>query len=184
MKRVLPVLSIAAASIPAIAQQQLHFTYMWHLEQPIYWPDRQVGGTDRYERAWETIQRLDGGAPHPQDNLRSIFGLDDRVAVYQYRVRDSISAISAAPEAGAQVSYSGGLIAAGCCFVFVPSRAASASRRFFDTQRDSVVQTNLRGCVGIRRTDVGRIVPVGNGLQHTLDSDSCIGGCALDVREF
>lgn len=109
MKTLAFVLVMTAAG-QALAQQQLHFTYMWHLEQPIYWPDRQSTGADRYERAWETIQRLDAGAPHPQDNLRAIFGLDDRVAVYQYRVRDSISAISGAPEAGAQVSYSGGLI--------------------------------------------------------------------------
>ncbi len=106
--------ALLAASLlfaaPAVAQQQLHFTYMWHLEQPIYWPGQQTFGADRYERAWETIQRLDAGGAHPQDNLRAIFGLDDRVAVYQYRVRDSIDAFDAAPEAGAQVSYSGGLI--------------------------------------------------------------------------
>lgn len=110
MKFLTTIVSLATACAACYAQQQLHFTYMWHLEQPIYWPDRQIGGADRYERAWETIQRLDSGAAHPQDNLRAIFGLDDRVAVYQYRIRDSIGAISTAPEAGAQVSYSGGLI--------------------------------------------------------------------------
>jgi hypothetical protein len=94
----------------AAAQEKLHFTYLWHLEQPIYWPERQVSGTDRYQRAWETIQLRDSGAAHPQDDLRGIFGLDDRKAIYQYRVKDCISAISGAPEAGAQITYSGGLI--------------------------------------------------------------------------
>jgi hypothetical protein len=94
----------------ALAQEKLHFTYLWHLEQPIYWPDANASNTNRYERAWESIQRTDGGAAHPGDNLRSIFGLDDRVNAYQWRVRDSINAMLGQPEAGAQVSYSGGLI--------------------------------------------------------------------------
>ncbi len=108
-----PVAALAAASISgvAIAQQNLHFTYLWHMEQPIYWPDRQVSGEDRYQRAWESIQRKDGGAANPGDNLRDIFGLADRVAAYQWRVRDSINAVrGSSPEFGVQVSYSGGLI--------------------------------------------------------------------------
>ena len=99
------VLSIAAA--PAYAER-LHFTYLWHQEQPIYWPDRQIGGNDRYERAWESLTRA---GSHPQNNLADIFGLPDRVAAYQYRMRDSIGAFSSGrPEAGAQISFSGGLI--------------------------------------------------------------------------
>ncbi len=94
----------------ALAQPKLHYTYLWHLEQPIYWPDRQVSGEDRYERAWESIQHRNIGASHPENNLSDIFGLDDRKAVYQYRVRDSINAIQWASRAGAQISYSGGLI--------------------------------------------------------------------------
>jgi cysteine-rich repeat protein len=90
--------------------EDLHFSYLWHLEQPIYWPDQQVSGPDRYERAWESIQRTDQGAAHPENDLREIFTKPDRVAVYQYRVRDTIDAIRGYPEAGAQVSYSGGLI--------------------------------------------------------------------------
>lgn len=95
---------------PAAQAERLHFSYLWHLEQPIYWPDQQAGGQDRYERAWESIQRTDGGALHPANNLRDIFGWPDRVAAYQNRCRDSIDAIRGYPEAGAQISYSGGLI--------------------------------------------------------------------------
>ncbi len=104
------LIGVVALGCATAWAEDVNFTYLWHLEQPIYWPDRQVGSPDRYERAWESIQRTDGGAPHPSNNLREIFGKDDRVAVYQYRVRDCISAISWAAKAGAQVSYSGGLI--------------------------------------------------------------------------
>ncbi len=90
--------------------EKLHFTYVWHLEQPIYWPDQQVAGADRYERAWESILRTNAGAAHPANDLPGIFGLADRVAVYQWRARDCIDLIRGYPEAGAQITYSGGLI--------------------------------------------------------------------------
>ncbi len=105
---------LAAAALvgPAAAQQKLHFTYLWHLEQPIYWPDRDrsAGSAFRYEAAWPSILQRDAGQANPTNNLRDIFGLADRQAAYQYRLRDSINAIRWAPEAGAQISYSGGLI--------------------------------------------------------------------------
>ncbi len=102
---------IAALVNPSAAPaEQLHFTYLWHMEQPIYWPDQQTSGQDRYERAWESIQRTDGGAAHPANDLREIFSKADRVAAYQWRVNDSIDLIRGYAEAGAQVSYSGGLI--------------------------------------------------------------------------
>lgn len=98
-----------ALAKPAGAEN-LHFTYLWHLEQPIYWPARQTGGADRYERVWESIVRTDDGAAHPANDLRTIFSTADRVAAYQYRPRDCINLIRGRPEAGAQVSYTGGLI--------------------------------------------------------------------------
>jgi glycosyl hydrolase family 57 len=117
LSRLSPILSIAAALAliapsPAAPQggEKLHFTYHWHMEQPVYWPDVQTSGFNRYERAWESILRTDAGAAHPANDLRQIFGKADRVAAYQYRVRDSIGLFSWAEEAGAQVSYSGGLI--------------------------------------------------------------------------
>jgi hypothetical protein len=96
----------AALALPALAEK-LHLTWLWHLEQPIYWPD--ANGT-RYERAWQSIQRKDGGAANPANDLRGIFGLDDRVAAYQSRPRDCVNSIRWSAEAGAQVSFSGGLI--------------------------------------------------------------------------
>lgn len=99
-----------ALSISALAQEKVHYTYLWHMEQPVYWPDQQVGGADRYELAWPSILRKDAGAAHPENDLRTIFTKPDRVAAYQWRVRDSIDAIRGHAEAGAQVSFSGGLI--------------------------------------------------------------------------
>ncbi len=106
----LAVAVVLGAQLSAAQAEDVHFTYLWHLEQPIYWPDRQVGGADRYERAWQSIQRTDVGAPNPANNLRDIFGNADRVAAYQYRTRDCVNDIRWTPEGGAQVSYSGGLI--------------------------------------------------------------------------
>ena len=99
----LPIAVLACGA----AAEKLHLTWLWHLEQPIYWPD--ANGT-RYERAWQSIQRRDGGAAHPANDLRAIFGLDDRVAAYQWRPRDCVNAIRWSAEAGAQVTLSGGLV--------------------------------------------------------------------------
>ena len=108
------VAALALGATAPTALAQLHYTYLWHMEQPIYWPDQaplsMTGGIDRYETAWISIQRKDGGAFNPQNNLRDIFSLPDRVAGYQFRMRDSIDSIRSRPEAGAQISFSGGLI--------------------------------------------------------------------------
>ncbi len=93
----------------AEAGSSVHTTFLWHLEQPIYWPAPNAGG-QRYQTAWDSIQAKRAGAAHPQNDLDQIFGLDDRVAAYQFRPRDAVQAMLGLPEAGAQVSYSGGLI--------------------------------------------------------------------------
>ena len=102
--------AVIALPIPVAAQEKLHFSYLWHLEQPVYWPDRRGEGPWRYERAWTSIQQKNGGQAHPLNELNEIFGKPDRVRAYQERPRDTVSAISWAPEAGAQVSFSGGLV--------------------------------------------------------------------------
>ena len=95
--------------VPGTLSAQVHYTYLWHLEQPIYWPAPDTSGL-RYQRAWESIVAKKSGALHPMDNLEEIFAKDDRVAAYQWRPRDSLQALLGWPEAGVQVSYSGGLI--------------------------------------------------------------------------
>ncbi|MBI1746673.1 MAG: hypothetical protein HYR55_08805 [Acidobacteria bacterium] len=89
----------------------LFTSYLWHLHQPIYWPDRRVSGNDHYESAWDTIRQQDAGRPHPRpENLRAIFGVDDRVAAYQGRLREALRSIGWSRNSGAQVSYSGALM--------------------------------------------------------------------------
>src|SRR5437867_702048 len=68
------------SSLSLHASTNLHTTWLWHLHQPIYWPDRKASGSDHYEAAWDTIQQQDLGRSHPNPEvLRNIFGLDDRV---------------------------------------------------------------------------------------------------------
>lgn len=33
----------------------VHTTYLWHMQQPIYWPDRSTWDPLTYEKAYETI---------------------------------------------------------------------------------------------------------------------------------
>lgn len=87
----------------------MHTSYLWHLHQPIYWNGKRASG-DRYEYALDTILAKQGGRTYPFDQVADIFGVDDREAVYQFRVRDSIQTILGQPDAGAQLTYSGSLI--------------------------------------------------------------------------
>src|SRR5436190_23297704 len=89
------LLLIFVSPIPALANTNIHTSWLWHLHQPIYWPDRKVSGNDHCEAAWDTIQQQDAGRVHPTPEvLRNIFGLDDRVNAYQGRPRDALSSIS------------------------------------------------------------------------------------------
>lgn len=89
----------------------MHTSWLWHLHQPIYWPDRRVWGTDHYEAAWDTIQQQNGPRAHPpSDTLSQIFDVDDRIAAYQSRPHDAINNMFGYASAGAQLNYSGALM--------------------------------------------------------------------------
>ncbi|HEV2327295.1 MAG TPA: carbohydrate-binding protein [Verrucomicrobiae bacterium] len=89
----------------------VHTTWLWHLHQPIYWPDRRDYGVDHYEQAWDTIQQQNAGRPHPTPEvLSTIFGEADRVNVYQGEIESVLSGLLSYPNAGAQVNYSGALM--------------------------------------------------------------------------
>ncbi|HVM48260.1 MAG TPA: hypothetical protein VMU04_09545 [Candidatus Acidoferrum sp.] len=97
--------------LTAVAGTNVHTTWLWHLHQPIYWPDRRDWGTDHYEAAWDTIQQQNAGRPHPSPEvLSTIFGEADRVAAYQSRPHDALSSILGYANSGAQVNYSGALM--------------------------------------------------------------------------
>lgn len=100
---------------PSLAQ--VHTSYLWHLEQPIYWPETSIWNSNEYQKAWES-QYLkwnngnwyDDGQQHPLNNIQEIFDKDDRKAVYQYRTKDAVQSLLSLPYAGAQVNYSGCLM--------------------------------------------------------------------------
>lgn len=89
----------------------VHTTWLWHLHQPVYWPDRRNWGGDHYEAAWDTIQQQNAGRPHPSPEvLTTIFGEADRVADYQHQPHDALNSILSYANAGAQMSFSGALM--------------------------------------------------------------------------
>jgi len=98
------------AALPAQTSDHVEVTWLWHLHQPIYWPAPAAGDARRYEFARDTIEAQNAGRLHPTNSLSEIFGKDDRVAIYQYRGRDSIQTLLGYPLAGVQVNYSGSLI--------------------------------------------------------------------------
>jgi len=118
-QKTLAALALGAATalstpseVPAQAlNRNPKLTWHWHVHQPIYWNGQnRLGGADRYEYAWDSIQMKNGGNPHPTSNLEGIFGLADRIAAYQYRMRDALGTIGDHTKSGAVVSYSGALM--------------------------------------------------------------------------
>ncbi|MBN2638923.1 MAG: T9SS type A sorting domain-containing protein [Bacteroidales bacterium] len=96
---------------------QVHTTYLWHLQQPIYWPDKGQVNPFHYQAVKESydIKQAGGnqygtGVSHPTNNLADIFGNDDRRNVYQQGVKNAVQQLLGYPDAGAQVNYSGCLI--------------------------------------------------------------------------
>jgi hypothetical protein len=97
------VLLVAAWAAPAVlAATGVHTAYLWHMHQPIYWPDASTWTPGRYETAYETIT-----LGHSQSDVFAIFDKDDRVGDYQWYPNDAISSMLDLPEAGAQISFAG-----------------------------------------------------------------------------
>ena len=102
----------SATPLPAFSSNtNVHTTWLWHMHQPIYWPDRRDWGTDHYEAAWDTIQQQNLGRPHPTPEvLTTIFGEADRVNDYQNYPNNALGSVLGFANAGAQMSFSGALI--------------------------------------------------------------------------
>jgi len=99
--------------LPAARAQNntsIHTSWLWHLHQPIYWPEKRAG-SEHYENAWDTIQAQDAGRSHPVEQVRGqVFDIDDRRAAYQYRPYDALASIGQYLKSGAQLNYSGALM--------------------------------------------------------------------------
>lgn len=50
----------------------VHTSWLWHLHQPIYWPDKRAAN-DHYENAWDTIQAQNTGRSEPNEALTPVF---------------------------------------------------------------------------------------------------------------
>ncbi len=112
-----PVAAFACLLAAPAGFAQVHTSYLWHLEQPIYWPETGIWNPFEHQAAWESqyLKWNNGnwypdGLQHPLNNIQEIFGNDDRKAVYQYRTKDAVQSLLHLPEAGAQVNYSGCLM--------------------------------------------------------------------------
>ena len=143
----------------------VHTTYLWHLQQPIYWPERSTWNANQYQYAWESQYWKDhngnwyaDGQQHPSNNLQDIFGLDDRKAAYQYRPRDAVQTLLGLPEAGAQVCYSG------CLMQNVNSLADAGAWGYYSGWQNSFIEArNWTTSGGYPRMDI-----VGFSMHHAL----------------
>ena len=87
----------------------MHTSWLWHLHQPIYWPDKRAG-SDHYENAWDTIQAQNNGRSEPNESLTTVFDLQDRIHAYQEEPKGTLSSIGSHTNSGAQVNMSGALM--------------------------------------------------------------------------
>ncbi len=103
--------------VPQLVNSQVHTTWLWHMQQPIYWPDASLADPFHWQAAKESHDlkfsgqnNYSDGLAHPLNDLEEIFNKPDRVAAYQFRPKDALETIDGYPEAGVQVNYSGCLI--------------------------------------------------------------------------
>uniref|UniRef100_A0A832HYW7 Carbohydrate binding module family 25 domain-containing protein n=1 Tax=Eiseniibacteriota bacterium TaxID=2212470 RepID=A0A832HYW7_UNCEI len=96
---------LSFAHAPFATAGPIHTSYLWHMHQPIYWPDLSGWNGKAYEFAHETIQ-----TGHSLNDEFSIFNSDDRVRDYQDYPKLALERVLDLPDAGAQVSFAGALI--------------------------------------------------------------------------
>ncbi|HUJ70968.1 MAG TPA: carbohydrate binding domain-containing protein, partial [Verrucomicrobiae bacterium] len=101
-----------AAQFAAATTTGVHTSWMWHMHQPIYWPDRAPANHfgDHYQNAYDTIQLQAAGSPVPSDDLSGTFGDVNRINDYSYYPHDMLQQLSGLPNAGGQLNYSGALM--------------------------------------------------------------------------
>ena len=102
----------------SIFSQKVHTSYLWHMDQPIYWPEKSKDKPDSRQFAEESQRlKMSGGnmyvgsaVAHPTNDLQSIFSLDDRIQAYQNSPRNAVNSIKDIANAGGQLSISAGLM--------------------------------------------------------------------------
>ncbi|MBM4104553.1 MAG: hypothetical protein FJ263_11025, partial [Planctomycetes bacterium] len=156
------ILFLTLSVFSSFALAQVYTTYHWHLQQPIYWPEVSASNNRTYQKAYESMT---GGGAHPENDLDQIFGWDDRVAAYQFRIRDAIGSIAQA-DGGAQISYSG------CLVENVESLAHAGSLGYYDNWENANRQArNWLTSGGNRKLDIV-IFPYHHALGPLIDEKS------------
>src|SRR5579859_98995 len=104
--------ALQLTALLASANTNVHTSWMWHMHQPIYWPDRAPANHagDHYQNAYDTIQLKAGGSPVPSDDLAGTFGDVNRQYDYTYYPHDAVQNLFNLPNAGGQLNYSGALM--------------------------------------------------------------------------
>jgi hypothetical protein len=102
--RLLAALALLLPLASAVLAAPVHTSYLWHMHQPIYWPDRSTWYGVGYDG-----QPDDGARAQPERPVR-IFNKDDRIHDYQDYPRSAVQSVLGLPDAGAQVSFAGSLI--------------------------------------------------------------------------
>ena len=110
-------LLLTSLSLPCAAQK-VHTSYLWHMDQPVYWAEKSRDKPDSKQFAEESHRLKMSGSnmypgsavAHPTNDLQEIFSKDDRVQAYQFVPRNAINSIRDLSNAGAQLSISAGLL--------------------------------------------------------------------------
>lgn len=105
-------------NLTPLPAQKVHTSYLWHMDQPVYWGDKSIDKPESKQFAEESQRlKLSGGnvypgssVAHPTNDLQDIFAKADRVNAYQFTPRDAVSSIKDLTNSGAQLSISGGLM--------------------------------------------------------------------------
>src|ERR1017187_6646355 len=105
-------LALQLTCLFASANTSVHTSWMWHMHQPIYWPDRAPANHagDHYQNAYDTIQLKANGSLVPSDDLAGTFGDVNRLNDYTFYPHDAVQNILNLPNAGGQLNYSGALM--------------------------------------------------------------------------
>lgn len=112
------VVSIFLVLETSLLAQKIHTTYLWHMDQPVYWADRSKDKPESKQFVEESNRLKNSGfniyvgssVPHPTNNLEEIFSKADRVQAYQTSPKNALNSIKDISNAGAQLSISGGLL--------------------------------------------------------------------------
>ncbi len=118
MKQTFTLYLLLALFTVQTSAQKVYTTYLWHMDQPVYWADKSKDKPESKQFAEESHrlkmsgQNMYAGSSvaHPTNDLQEIFSKADRVQAYQFTPRNAVNSIKYLPDAGAQLSISAGLM--------------------------------------------------------------------------